>query len=1046
MPRVRLTSLRAVLLFSALFAIPGQAQNNPSGIEALPGPGKLDFKRDIQPILSGRCWHCHGSGQASGGLRLDRAELALKGTDSGPVIIPGDSSASRLIHAVAGTGGILMPLTGDPLSADQVDQLRAWIDQGAPWPSDGVDTSSELPPGKSSHWSFQAIGNPSEPTTSDPDWVRNPIDSFVLNALESQRLQPSPQASRATLIRRLHLDLLGLPPSPAAVDAFVSDPLPDAYQRLVRRLLSSPHFAERWARHWLDLARYADSDGFEKDGVRPHAWRYREWVIQAVNQDLPYDRFVIEQMAGDLLPEAGIEEQVATGFHRNTLTNTEGGVDKEQFRVEQVVDRTNTTASVFLGLTMGCAQCHDHKYDPLTQQEYYELLSFQNEAVEKNIPAALGTEVAAYRRARQAWDLRQAKLIQKMEADRKPLEEKLAPELAAWEAQNAYPLLGQWEVLEPVSFTTSKEGKLKEQADLARQADGSLLASGANPEHGTYTVDVKSSLQRITAFRIEVLTDPTLPQSGPGRSPEGEFILTEVLIKASPGKEGDEPRKLEIQAAVALQEKDEYEVSRAIDDEEETGWALGGLEGPNLNRQVVLVLKEDAVSVEGTVFTFTLQQRLGGYTTLGRFRLSATTARREVMQSLVPLDVERILAVRPQDRTSQQTALLLDYAIEQQPRMREWHATLQGHHKARPPVPVTLAQTIAQNPEPPKTHIHLRGDFLRKGRQVLPGTPAVLPPLQWRGDRPDRLDLARWIVDPANPLTARVEVNRVWEKLFGRGLVASSDDFGTRGEKPSHPDLLDWLARKFVKLGWSRKDLIELIVMASTYQQVSEAPPGQLESDPKNVWLARQSRFRVESEVTRDLFLAVGGLLERRVGGRSIRPPLPEDLAKVGYSAGIPWPESPGNDKYRRGLYIHFQRTVPYPMLMTFDSPDSNTSCLRRTRSNTPLQALTLLNDGVFVECARSFARLITGEVNSNDEDRLRYAFQRALAREPDRAELTLLTDLLGDQRQYLAADKGSGARLAGPGFPEDVSPEDAAAWFTVARTILNLDEFVTRE
>ena len=416
------------------------------------------------------------------------------------------------------------------------------------------------------------------------------------------------------------------------------------------------------------------------------------------------------------------------------------------------------------------------------------------------------------------------------------------------------------------------------------------------------------------------------------------------------------------------------------------------------------------------------------------------------MQSLVPLDVERILAVRPQDRTSQQTALLLDYAIEQQPRMREWQATLQGHHKARPPVPVTLAQTIAQNPEPPKTHIHLRGDFLRKGRQVLPGTPAVLPPLQWRGDRPDRLDLARWIVDPANPLTARVEVNRVWEKLFGRGLIASSDDFGTRGEKPSHPDLLDWLARKFVKLGWSRKDLIELIVMASTYQQVSEALPGQLETDPKNVWLARQSRFRVESEVTRDLFLAVGGLLERRVGGRSIRPPLPEDLAKVGYGAGVLWPESPGNDKYRRGLYIHFQRTVPYPMLMTFDSPDSNTSCVRRTRSNTPLQALTLLNDGVFVECARSFARLITAEVSSNDEDRLRYAFQRALAREPDRAELTLLTDLLGDQRQYLAADKGSAAKLAGPGFPEDVSQEDAAAWFTVARTILNLDEFVTRE
>ena len=1045
MLRVRLTSLRPVLLFSALFAIPSLGQDNPGGIEEVPGPGTLDFKRDIQPIFSRHCWHCHGSGEAGGGLRLDRRELALKGSDSGPVIIPGDSSASRLIHLVAGTGGMLMPLQGEPLSADQIDQLRAWIDQGAPWPADEVEAGSSLQPGKSSHWSFQEIGNPAEPLTGDPDRVRNPIDSFVLKALQSKGLQPSPRASRVTLIRRLHLDLLGLPPAPAEVEAFVSDRLPDSYERLVRRLLSSPHFGERWARHWLDLARYADSDGFEKDGIRPHAWRYREWVIQALNRDLPYDQFVIEQLAGDLLPEAGIEQQVATGFHRNTLTNREGGVDKEQFRIEQVVDRTNTTASVFLGVTLGCAQCHDHKYDPFPQQEYYQLFSFFNEAVEKDVPAALDTEMAAYRRARRDWDLRQAKLIQKMESERKPVEEKLAPELAEWEAQNAYPLLGQWEVLEPVSFSTSPEGDLKEKAELARQVDGSLLAGGVNTEHSTYTVDVKSSLQGITAFRIEVLTDPTLPQSGPGRASGGEFALSEVVIEASSGQEGDEPRELEIQAAVALQEKDDYEVSLAVDGEEETGWSLGGLEGPNQNRQVVLVLKEDAGSAQGTIFTFTLHQRLGGHRTLGRFRLSATTAPRQVMQSLVPLDVEKILAVKPEDRSSEQTASLLDYYIRRQPRMRELQGSLEGHFKAQPQPPDTLAQTIAQNQEPPKTHIHLRGDFLQKGRQVLPGTPSVLPPLRWRGDRPDRLDLARWIVDSSNPLTARVEVNRIWEKLFGRGLVATSDDFGTRGEKPSHPRLLDWLAREFVKLGWSRKDLIKLIVMSSTYQQSSQIRPEDLESDPKNVWLARQSRFRVESEVTRDLFLAVGGLLESRVGGRSIRPPLPDDLTKVGYQ-GVDWPESPGNDKYRRGLYIFFQRTVPYPMLMTFDSPDSNTSCLRRTRSNTPLQALTLLNDGVFVECARSFARQITSKVNSNDENRLRYAFRRALAREPDQVELSLLTDLLGDQQQFFSADKGSAARIVGKGFPDDLSQEDAAAWFTVARTILNLDEFVTRE
>ncbi len=1048
MLRARPASLIPVLLFFGLLLIPGLGQDNSRGIEPDGGPAAPDFERDIQPILSRHCWHCHGSGQANGGLRLDLRELALKGGHSGAAIIPGDSSASLLIQAVSGTGGIPMPLTGDPLSADQVDQLRAWIDHGVPWSPDEIDTSSEFQPGHS-HWSFQAVADPSGPVAIDPDWVQNPIDAFVLEALKQRDLRPSPRASRATLIRRLHLDLLGLPPTPEAVDAFVSDPLPDAYGRLVRRLLSSVHYGERWARHWLDLARYADSDGFEKDNVRPHAWRYREWVIQAYNQDLPYDRFVIEQLAGDLLPEAGVEQTVATGFHRNTLTNREGGVDKEQFRVEQVVDRTNTTASVFLGLTMGCAQCHDHKYDPLTQEEYYQLLSFQNEAVEKDVPAVLDTEMEAYRRARSAWDERQAKLLEKMEADRKPLEEKLAPKLAEWEAQNRYPLLGQWEVLDLVSFSAGPEGDLKERADLALQEDGSLLAGGVNTEHSTYTVEARSRLERITAFRIEVLTDSTLPKSGPGRAPGGEFALSVVQIETSTGQEGDEPLELEIQEAVALQEEDDYEVALVLDEGEEgelTGWSLGGLQGPNHNRQAVLVLKEDAAAGADTMFTFTLDQRLGGHRTLGRFRLSATTAPRRLLQSLVPIDTERILAVRPEDRSPEQTAALFDYYIKQQPRMREWQATLEGHHKAKPQVPDTLAPTIAQSPDPPTTHIHLRGDFLRKGREVTPGTPSVLPPLRWRGDRPDRLDLARWMVDPSNPLTARVEVNRIWEKLFGRGLVATSDDFGTRGEKPSHPKLLDWLVRKFVALGWSRKDLIELIVTSSTYQLSSEASPRLLESDPGNVWLARQSRFRVESEVTRDLFLAVGGLLDERVGGRSIRPPLPEDLAKLGYSKGVPWAESQGTDKYRRGLYIHFQRTVPYPMLMAFDSPDSNTSCIRRTRSNTPLQALTLLNDGVFVECARSFARLITASVASDDEDRLHYAFQRALAREPEQAELSLLTELLGDQRQYLADDTGSAARLAGPDFPEEVSDVDAAVWFTVARTILNLDEFVTRQ
>ena len=1023
-----------VLLSLALVAVPGLGWSQPS--EA------LDFKRDIEPIFSQRCHHCHGSGQAAGGLRLDLRESALKGGASGPAIVPGDSSASRLIDLVSGTGGMVMPLQGESLSADLIDRLRAWIDQGAPWPAEDAGAGTDLQAEGKGHWSFQEIGDPAVPKAGNADWVRNPIDSFVLEGLEKRGLQPSPRASRETLVRRLHLDLLGLPPTPAEVEAFVSDPLPNAYERLVRQLLASSHYGERWARHWLDLARYADSDGFEKDRPRPHAWRYREWVIEAINRDLPYDRFVIEQMAGDLLPDAGTEQRVATGFHRNTLTNREGGVDKEQFRIEQIVDRTNTTSSVFLGLTMACAQCHDHKYDPLSQQEYYELFAFLNEAEEKNIPATLEPELEAYRRAKRVWDLRQEMLVGKMEAERKPLVEELTPKLADWEARDPYPLLGQWQVLDPLSFTATDS----KETELVKQEDGSLLARGDNPAHNNYKVEVRSSLAGITAFRIEALKDPTLPNSGPGRAAQGEFGLTEVSIEVPPGEGDKEPRKLEIDSAVALQELDGFEVSRAVDREELTGWSPGGLDGPNHNRQIIVILKEDAGSPSGTTFNFKLEQRLGDHRTMGRFRLSATTAPRPSLKSLVPIDVERVLAVDPKDRSAGQTALLLDYAVDRQPRMREWHSTLEGHHKAMPQVPDTQAQTIAQNPDPPKTHIHARGDFLRKGRQVMPGTPGVLPPLRWRGERPDRFDLARWIVDPANPLTSRVEVNRIWERLFGRGLVATSDDFGTRGETPSHPELLDWLSREFVNLGWSRKDLIETIVLSSTYQQSSQVDPELLKTDPNNVWLTRQGRFRVESEVTRDLFLAVGDLLERRVGGRSIRPPLPKDVAKVGYSSGIKWPESPGTDKYRRGLYIHFQRTVPYPMLMTFDSPDSNTACIRRTRSNTPLQALTLLNDDVFFDCARSFAKKITSEVKSTDEDRLRYAFRRALAREPDPVEMSVLTKLLDDQEQVFAAGEGSAAKVAGPGFPGELSQAQAAAWTTVARTILNLDEFVTRE
>jgi hypothetical protein len=606
----------------------------------------------------------------------------------------------------------------------------------------------------------------------DAKWSRNDLDAFVLARLEKEKITPSPKADRVTLIRRLSLDLLGLPPSPEEVDAFRKDTGADAYERLVERLLASPHYGERWGRHWLDLARYADSDGFEKDTGRPFAWRYRDWVIGALNRDLPYDQFTVEQLAGDLLPGATTEQKVATGFHRNTLTNREGGVDQEQYRVEQVVDRVNTTAKVFLGVTLGCAQCHDHKYDPFTHRDYYRFFAFFNSDVEVNLPAPVPAEEHAQRN------------------------------------------------------------------------------------------------QAIAA-----------------------------------------------------------------------------------------------------------------------------------------------------------------------------------HQKARPGS--TLAQTLALGPYR-STHVLVRGDFLRPGVEVEPGTPAVLPPLQRTPDSrpgvPTRLDLAHWIVDPANPLTARVLANWVWHKYFGRGLVTTLEDFGTQGERPSHPELLDYLAAELVRQKWSLKALHKLIVTSATYRQSSAFRPELARRDPLNVLLARQTRQRLEAEVLRDVSLAASGLLVRRVGGPSVRPPQPPGISELTYAGSARWVESTGPDRYRRGLYIWFQRTSPYPMLMTFDAPDSNVCAVRRERSNTPLQALTLLNDTVFVECARALARRVLAEEAGGTEGRIRHAFRLCLAREPTAAEQSRLARLFEDLRALCQARPGEAAKLAGQAGPEGGDPAEAAAWVALARALLNLDEFVTRE
>jgi hypothetical protein len=688
--------------------------------------------------------------------------------------------------------------------------------------------------GASGHWSFQSIVRPAVPRVSSADWVRNPIDAFILRRLEEEKVEPSPVADRATLVRRLSLDLTGLPPAPDLARDFVNDPRPSAYARLVDRMLESPHFGEQWGRHWLDLARYADSDGYEKDSVRPWAWRYRDWVIQAINDDMPFERFTREQLAGDLLENATVEQKIATGLHRNTLTNKEGGVDQEEFRCQAVVDRVNTTATIWLGLTVGCAECHDHKYDPISQKEFYRLFAFFNSADEKDIAAPLDGELAAYRLAHERWRARHTQL----------------------------------------------------EADRVRYAAEEL-----------------------------------------------------------------------------------------------------------------------------------------------------------------PERIAEILDCPAERRTEDDRNALADHDRARGEGLKEWKETLEAHRKKEPPFPGTKAPTLVSADEPRATFVHVRGDFLRRGEQVRPGTPSVLHGGEGFSDGANRLDLAEWLVDSGNPLTARVTVNRIWQHLFGRGLVATPEDFGTRGEPPSHPELLDWLADEFARRGWSRKEMIRLIVTSNTYRQRSHHRPELRTRDPRNLWLSRQNRFRMSAENVRDAALSVSGLLSPQIGGPSVRPPLPADIAALGYANSVKWQESAGADKFRRGLYILFQRTVPYPMLATFDAPDSNTACTRRERSNTPLQALALLNDPVFFECAQQLGRKVWEESGSAAvEERLDRLVDRCLSRAPSARERSRLRELHDWHLAWAAAHPEEAKELAGVSESAPEHAGEIAALVAAGRVVMNLDEFITRE
>ncbi|HKP13900.1 MAG TPA: PSD1 and planctomycete cytochrome C domain-containing protein [Blastocatellia bacterium] len=1013
----------------------------------------VDFARDIRPLFEQHCADCHGEKRAMGQLRLDSKTAALKGGVSGAVIVPGNGRESRLIKRITGDGdGPRMPRGRAPLTPPQIALITRWIDEGAAWPEAAGDSAApNAQPAISKHWAYVKPARPEPPTVAGAAWVRNAIDRFILARLEREGLKPSPEADKTTLARRLYLDLTGLPPSVKEVDEFVADQSPQAYDNLVDRLLASPHYGERWARPWLDLARYADSNGYEKD--RPRVmWKYRDWVINAFNRDMAFDQFTVEQLAGDMLPNATADQKIATGFHRNTLLNQEGGIDVEEARWETLLDRVNTTATVWLGATLGCAQCHNHKYDPYTQKDYYRFLAFFDNAEyavggdgdhwiaepELDLPTP---EQEAKRKEVQA-DL--YKLQLQLNAD--------TPETTAAQREWESSMLAErdrWAALDPIAFKSANG------ATFTKLEDKSLLVSGDNPEFDTQTVTARSDVKGITGLRLEALPDARLPQGGPGRDPYGNFLLTGVEIEAAPADNPAAAQPVEYKAAgvddaasyFAAAYLSQKPTREAVVDQPK-GWAIDATrDATRLARQLVIKFDKPVSFDSGTVFTVKLKYLAGGIgQAIGRFRLSASSTDDPLRVTRLSAKVRPLLEVAPGDRGEQQKKDIAAQFRATAPALKALRDQIGERRAALRKLGIVTALVMQERAgfERPSTFLRVRGGYLNRGEKVYAATPAVLH--AWPEDQPfNRLGLARWLVDENNPLTARVTVNRLWEQLFGRGIVETSEDFGTQGTPPAHAELLDWLATELVRQKWSQKAIIRLMVTSATYRQSSAVTPELRERDPYNRWLARGPRFRLEAEMIRDAALAISGLLSRKVGGPSVFPPQPEGVWRNPYSDER-WVTSQGEDRYRRGLYTFIRRTSPYPAFMTFDATSREVCTVRRVRTNTPLQALTTLNDEAFFEMARALAKRMLTEAGSDVKARAVYGFRLCVSRQPLAEEVERLVKFYNQQLSYYGRHAAEAERVTKGVTAGGASAAELAAWTMTANALLNLDETLTKE
>ena len=992
----------------------------------------IQFTSSIKPILANKCFACHGPDQQKAGLRLDDAESAYLVLKSGDrAIVPHQPDASTLVERIfADDPDTLMPPPekDNPLTVSEKNLLKQWITQGAEY---------EM------HWAYEPPKRPTTPPVQVKGWSRNAIDLHVLANMERAGLHPSSEADPYVLLRRVYLDLIGLPPTQDQIDQYINDPRPNRYEHVVNELLMSPAYGERWTRYWLDLARFADTNGYEKDRYRS-IWPYRDWVINALNDGMPFDEFSIRQLAGDMLPNATEADRVATGFHRNTMMNEEGGIDIEEFRFESIVDRVNTTGTTWMGLAMGCAQCHGHKFDPISQTEYWQLFAVFNNADEPELDL-YDPEIAAQRGQIQT-EIRQLTEALKDEFPNQPAGQEGATGTQYAEGQYYEERFDQWlesAVSRAVDWTVLKPESLhsKFHATLTTLTDQSVLASGDKPNRDIYTIELTSDLSSISGFRLEVLAHASLPAGGPGRAhffQTGDFLLSEFIVETSDGQGGWVRQTFE--QATDSHHKDKHEAAKSLDGLLDTGWQIGGRTGED--HQAVFALKEPIQGTSEPIhLRITLDQSFIHQVTIGRFRLSAT-GDDDPSASGMPAEVESLLAEENQEWDAIDMALLESQFHREAPELEEARKAISTLKKKLPSFPTSMVM-MERQPEHTRTTMRRhRGEFLKPREVVEPGVPEMFH--AWPEGRPvNRLTFARWLFEPGNPLTARVVMNRTWQAFFGKGIVATPEDFGLQGAMPTQPEALDWLAVEFEESGWDMKHMHRLIVQSATYRQSSKISDALLEKDPENRWLARGPRFRVDAETVRDIALHAGGLLERKIGGPSVFPPQPAGVSDLAYG-GPGYKESEGADRYRRGLYTYWKRAVPYPTFMTFDAPNPERTCARRIRSNTPLQALTLLNDEVYMEAAGSLAKDLLGDEALSDEEGIQQAWMRLVGRPASSAAVQRIADYLQHEMAQLKQHPEAVKQLT---QANEVTDDTArlAAWILTCRALLNLDEVITK-